>query len=168
MLRGSVAAAGGGLFLTTNGAGVAHEVDISSATLTDNQVLVASGVGGGLVADGFTLRLRGTILHGNMAATGPQCSGAIDSSGYDLFESQAGCTVGSGTGDLGGVDPSLGALAANGGPTRTRAIDAGGAAHEGGDPAGCSDHLSVAFMADQRGLPRPVGRCDIGAFELQP
>jgi hypothetical protein len=35
------------------------------------------------------------------------------------------------------------------------------------DPAGCVDLNGVALSTDQRGLPRPVPRCDVGAFEVQ-
>jgi uncharacterized repeat protein (TIGR01451 family) len=36
-----------------------------------------------------------------------------------------------------------------------------------GNPAGCTDHLGNPLITDQRGKPR-FGRCDIGAYELQP
>lgn len=58
-------------------------------------------------------------------------------------------------------DPMLASLAANGGPTRTHALQEGSAAIDAGDnPSG------LAF--DQRGLPRVDGiRADIGAYEYQ-
>ena len=37
----------------------------------------------------------------------------------------------------------------------------------GGNPAGCKDDKGNPLPTDQRGLPR-FGRCDIGAYELQP
>lgn len=69
----------------------------------------------------------------------------------------------SGTGSLQNVDPSLGALAANGGPTETLALPAGSAALDRIPAAGCA-------LTDQRGLPRPQTAgtpCDMGAYELQ-
>lgn len=56
------------------------------------------------------------------------------------------------------ADPGLGALADNGGPTKTMALSAGSPAIDVG--ATCSE-------LDQRGEPR-VGKCDSGAFEFQP
>jgi hypothetical protein len=62
-------------------------------------------------------------------------------------------------GGLSGVDPQLGGLADNGGPTDTRL------------PADTSPALDAAVgcassMIDQRGVARPIGSaCDIGAVE---
>ena len=56
-------------------------------------------------------------------------------------------------------DPLLGALADNGGPTRTHALLAGSAAVNAGTSAG-------APATDQRGVARPQGAgVDIGAYE---
>lgn len=44
----------------------------------------------------------------------------------------------------------------------------GAVAIDGGDPAGCRGPDDAALRTDQRGLPRPVGVCDIGAVEVQP
>lgn len=56
------------------------------------------------------------------------------------------------------ADPALAALADNGGPTHTMALAAGSPALDVADA--CPE-------LDQRGQPR-VGRCDSGAFELNP
>jgi hypothetical protein len=58
-----------------------------------------------------------------------------------------------------GIDPRLGALAENGGATRTMALLAGSPAVDGGD-----DVAAPGF--DQRGYVR-VGTSDIGAYELE-
>ena len=55
------------------------------------------------------------------------------------------------------ADPLLGALANNGGPTLTMALEAASPAIDAGE--GCPE-------LDQRGMPRRGG-CDLGAFELQ-
>jgi uncharacterized repeat protein (TIGR01451 family) len=61
-----------------------------------------------------------------------------------------------------GVDPQLGALADNGGPTDTRALAASSPAIDAGTNTGCP-------ATDQRGVTRPQGSsCDIGAFERVP
>src|SRR5262249_52040729 len=59
------------------------------------------------------------------------------------------------------IDPILGPLQNNGGPTPTRALLPGSPAIDAGTPTG-------APSFDQRGLPRPSGAgFDIGAFEVQ-
>jgi hypothetical protein len=63
------------------------------------------------------------------------------------------------TADRRGVDPLLGPLADNGGPTDTFALGAGSPAL---DFAG-----ACGLAADQRGLARPPSACDSGAFEAQ-
>ncbi len=58
------------------------------------------------------------------------------------------------------ADPLLGALADNGGPTLTLALQSGSPAINAGTTSGCPS-------TDQRGLPRPQGSsCDIGAVEV--
>jgi len=72
-------------------------------------------------------------------------------------------------------DPKLGSLAGNGGPTQTIALLSGSAAIANGDPTICAAPLPTgsnsptygAGSVDQRGLPRSISRCDIGAFEVQ-
>jgi hypothetical protein len=66
------------------------------------------------------------------------------------------------------VDPLLGALAFNGGPTPTLALLAGSPAIDAGIDAGCP-------ATDQRGVARPFDgdgdstvRCDSGAYEYSP
>lgn len=63
------------------------------------------------------------------------------------------------------VDPKLGALADNGGPTKTMALLAGSPAIAAGSVAGGPNTPTV----DQRNKPRPnSGKIDIGAFQIQP
>jgi hypothetical protein len=80
-----------------------------------------------------------------------------------LVESTAGTTFAAGSANnLAGVDPLLGPLANNGGPTKTHALLPGSPAiNHGANPAG--------LTFDQRGSPflRAFGGgVDIGAFEL--
>ena len=64
------------------------------------------------------------------------------------------------------IDARLGALLANGGPTRTHALLFGSPAVDAGV---CADVAGGVLVIDQRGFPRPQGlACDIGAFENQP
>jgi hypothetical protein len=65
------------------------------------------------------------------------------------------------SGDIVNMDPMLGPLADNGGPTMTHAISEDSPAVNAGDDNGCAD-------TDQRGVDRPQGaHCDIGAFEVE-
>lgn len=99
------------------------------------------------------LRLVNSIV-ADASANG-NCAGTIQSGGHNL-DSDGTCGLGAGS-DQADVDPLLGALADNGGPTDTRALAQGSPAVDAG--AGCAP-------ADQRGVARPAGAaCDIGAFE---
>jgi hypothetical protein len=66
------------------------------------------------------------------------------------------------------MNPLLGALANNGGPTLTLALQSGSPAINAGNPSGCSDSLGALLQFDQRGFFRHSGaRCDMGAIEYQ-
>jgi len=59
------------------------------------------------------------------------------------------------------LDPKLGALASNGGPTKTPALRPGSPALDAASTADCPS-------TDQRGVVRPQGSvCDIGSYERQ-
>jgi fibronectin-binding autotransporter adhesin len=107
-------------------------------------------------------KLTGTILALNTApsAGGPDCFGTFESDGYNLLGKTVGCTFTAKPTDRLNKDPKLGALADNGGPTRTLALLAGSPALDSIPPAVC------AVARDQRGVKRPQGpKCDIGAYE---
>lgn len=63
-----------------------------------------------------------------------------------------------------GVDPRLGPLQDNGGPTPTQALASDSPAVNQGPVAGCLNSRGVLMTIDQRGAPR-MGVCDVGAFE---
>jgi CSLREA domain-containing protein len=101
--------------------------------------------------------LKNTIIAGTTA--GKNCAGTLSSDGHNLA-SDATCGLTHG-GDKKNMDPVLGPLADNGGPTQTRALLAGSPAID----VGSGDCPPPA--TDQRGTVRPQGAgCDIGAFEL--
>lgn len=96
-----------------------------------------------------------TILANSLS--GANAVGAVTDKGYNLC-SDASCLWTTST-SLSNTDPKLGPLADNGGPTPTLALLPGSPAIDAGNPP-------EAPAADQRGVPRPVGKaCDIGAFE---
>ena len=121
------------------------------ATLSGSQGLITGG--------GFN-SATGTILAGTGAT--PDCAVPLsENAGYNLA-TDSSCGLSKKT-DLTGVNPMLGPLASNGGPTMTQALPRSSpAVNAGGRPAGSS-----CPVADQRGESRPWGpACDIGAFEL--
>ena len=100
---------------------------------------------------------------------GGNCAGTIDSHGYNL-SSDSTCNF-NGPGDMNGINPMLGTLGNNGGPTQTMTLPSGSPAIDAGNPNGCTDGAGHLLKTDQRGFPRPnnedSGGCDIGAFERQ-
>jgi hypothetical protein len=126
------------------------------------------GGGGGVSVAAFFSAVSNSILAGNLAgAVGSECRGTLASEGHNLIQDPSGCTIaGDTTGNLLGVDPLLGPLADNGGPTQTRALLPGSPALNAGDPAVPGSGKTACEPTDQRGVDRPQQlRCDIGAFE---
>jgi predicted outer membrane repeat protein len=157
------------------------QANLASVTITGNSAgtPILSGMGGG-IGGSAVVRLKDSILAGNTLQgpfpIGPDCwaSTAITSQGYNLIQSTTGCPIaGDMTGNLTGVDPVLGPLADNGGPTETHALLGGSPAIDAGDPAGCTDHTGTLLLVDQTGEPRTAdgdgdgrARCDIGSVEI--
>ena len=131
---------------------------ISNTTINNN---TASSSGGGIHNLGAA-NLVNTIVSGNTALTGPDCTGALTSLGHNLIGDTTGCGFTGVVGDQTGVDPLLGPLQNNGGPTWTHALNPGSPAIDAGDD-------TVTPSTDQRGVPRPQGSAsDIGAYERGP
>lgn len=173
---GSGTAAGGGGVAVDGGNTRLRNVTVAGNT--------ANGTGGGIARFSGTIRPRNSLFANNTGASSNHdcnsAAGGVVSEGYNLIRVNNGCA-----GDFGGtdqegtsaapLDPLLGALAANGGPTETRALLAGSVAIDGGDPSGClawDGSGNIAMTADQRLFPRPTdgdgidgADCDIGAFE---
>jgi len=158
-----------------NGGGVnASAIGLYNDTISQNVADSdhnGSGDGGGLYIDGAgPVVLANSILAGNVDTGGGagECNGlTLTSLGYNLIQGGNNCAIiGSTTGNRLGVDPGLGPLAGNGGPTLTQALLGISPAVNHGNPAGCRDGAGTLLTTDQRGLPRK-GTCDIGAFELQ-
>lgn len=142
-------------------------VRISSSTIAANTA-VATG-GGIFVEAGGIVTAVNTILADNVAPAGVECSGRVRSRGFNLIEMDepAACDIsGSSGGNVVGVDPMLGPLAANGGPTETHALLAGSPAIDAGNPALLSGRGRACPRFDQRFVDRePTLPCDIGAYE---
>ncbi|MEY2527898.1 MAG: hypothetical protein QOE73_2669 [Verrucomicrobiota bacterium] len=167
---------GGGIF-TGQGA-----VTLTNSTVSGN---TSSGSGGGINAGSGTVTVKNTIIAGNTAvgsAPDLTSTGSFTSQGYNLIGKSDGsqgftnCVnndqVGSSATPL---DPKLGPLQNNGGPTFTQALLTGSPAIDKG--AAATDPVtSNPITTDQRGFTRPVddssianatggNGSDIGAFE---
>jgi predicted outer membrane repeat protein len=153
---------------TTSGGAIYSQggtVQISNSTFGTNPENI--GGGGALSNAGSSVLIQNSIVANR--GNGGNCAGTITSDGYNL-SSDSTCNF-SGPGDLNGMNPKLGALANNGGPTQTMAVQNGSPALDAGNPAGCRDFAGKLLTTDQRGLRRPGGGestgCDMGAFESQ-
>jgi hypothetical protein len=157
---GTANAFGGGLFTNST------SLRLTNTTVARNVVGAKANTktvrGGGIALDVGTTTLEATILALNTAplAGGPNCSGSVASGGRNLLGTTSGCTFGNLPSDKLGMNPKLGPLADNGGPTLTLALLTGSPALNVIPPADC------AVSVDQRGVHRPQGpRCDIGSYE---
>jgi hypothetical protein len=148
-----------------------NNLDIINSTITDNHAIKG---GGGLnsaqsyaaatsaTTIGITLLLNTIIADNTSTAGGQQCNvedNIIQSEGHNLA-SDGSCFL-TAPGDLPNHDPRLGPLAYNGGPTETEALLPGSPAIDNGATQGCPQY-------DQRGVARPQGACDIGAYQYVP
>lgn len=143
---------------------------VTSSTIAANRAIGFGGMGGGIYSDG-TPGVGSTIIAGNSSDMGRDCTitPAASSLGNNLIGSGASCLAFQNgvNHDLVGTNASpvnarLAPLAANGGPTLTRALKAGSPAINAAGIAPCDT------SKDQRGVTRPRGSaCDIGAFEKQ-
>ncbi len=126
----------------------------------------AHGYGGGIYSGPYALlQMYDTILADNIEnlGAGPDLYGNITSLGHNLIGNS---TDGSGfvASDLVNVNPLLGPLQDNGGPTQTIALLAGSPAINAGNNVN-----APAFDQRGPGFARLVnGAIDIGAFEVQP
>jgi len=157
---------GGGFEFTYGNHALINCTVVNNVADSDNNGSGNGGGGSASVAGGDSLAIDNTVIANNTDRGGE----ANDISGkaqvrFSLIEDTPGWTDAGGSGDnLTGVDPALGALQDNGGPTSTHAVAVGSPCLDSG-----SDALSVAqgFTTDQRGLVRISGvAVDIGAYEM--
>jgi CSLREA domain-containing protein len=144
--------------VTVSGGGVYAGTGSDGAVIDSSTLVGAPVLSNGMPSS--TIGAPGGITLHNSIVVGPAgtavCSGTIVSTGYNLTADST-CALAQPT-DLQGVSPSLGALADNGGPTKTFLPATGSPAIDSGDPT-CTG-------TDQRGVARPQGGgCDRGAVE---
>lgn len=137
---------GGGIFAGNS------TVTLSHLTIASNQ---AGAIGPGIATSGGSASLRASIVANNTGGFG-QCGTPLSNGGFNLqFPATGSCSAGATI-----ADPLLQPLASNGGPTQTRAIGSASPARNL-VTSGCPPPST-----DQRGVTRPAGACDAGAFEL--
>lgn len=134
---------------------------IDLSTISGNTA--PAGAAGNMFSYGSYLYVGHSIIANGSAIAGNDLVTADSSAtiNYTLIEDPTGATF-AGANNITGVDPQLGPLQNNGGPTETMepaptspAVNAGAA--EFTTPAN-----------DQRGFTRPVGIVDLGAVEIDP
>jgi hypothetical protein len=178
----SAEVSGGGIWTSDFAATVRH------STIADNSAGVS---GGGVFVEDGALTLDHTIVATNTAPAGRDLTGLIVATievhysliGSNAHSGLAEAPVGSpdangnligGSASASRINPLLGDLADNGGPTMTHALMYGiiseSPALNAGDPDALPGEEGVPVF-DQRGMPFTRvygGRIDIGAFESQP
>jgi len=136
-------------------------VTIINSTFSGNGTqFLSSGPSGAIynLFDRALITLENTIV---ADSGGSNCTGAITDGGHNLRwpSTDTSCVGAFG-------DPMLAALADNGGPTQTMALEPGSAAIDAGDNGICA--AAPVGSLDQRGFVRPGhghASCSIGAFE---
>ena len=141
---------------------------IFNSTITLNRAAVAligGGTGGGVFnSPTASFFFKNSIIANNSFLINVQgdCAGTLTSQGFNIVSSP-NCTI---IGPFSQVDPLLGPLQNNGGPTQSHALLSGSPAIDAGEIPSCTDNLGAPITTDQRGAARPVGlACDIGAVE---
>ncbi len=171
---------GGGIYVDHGDVTVTHTTITANRADSDNN---GNGLGGGIIDVGTgTEAYRHTIIASNTrgASTRSDASGPIELQ-YSLIGDSTGATINNQGGNQIGtaaapINPLLGPLANNSGPTMTHALLAGSPAIDAGNASAVAGAGGVPLY-DQRGTPYtrvyngdavPGARIDIGAFEWEP
>ncbi len=157
----TVTSVGGGIYF---GSKVGSGLTVRNSTITNNMASTAGGIFR-LPNSTPNISLESSIVSGNYGGSTPD----IDSGGipvlanFSAVGSNVGFTSLIGNGNLAfGVNPKLGPLADNGGPTQTHSLLPDSPAIDAGSNVG-------AFTTDQRGKARTWNaQADIGAVESDP
>jgi len=139
---------------------------LANVTLAEN----LSMAGAVNLSNYHTVLMRNSIISSSQGRQNCACLNMVTSQGYNLSsDALPGLTpvlhdqvnvnpLLSSLGDHGDLMPGLLML--------THALTIGSPAVDAANPAGCLNIQGYALTYDQRGQPRPLHGCDIGAFEL--
>jgi hypothetical protein len=163
-ISGNSAEEGGGIYNSDPDG----TVTVSNSTISDNSASFGGGINNKVTFPAASATFKNTIVAANNASLfGPDVRGPFTSQGHNLI-GQSDCSVEFcfTNEDLVGtsanpIDPMVGPLANNGGPTLTHALLEGSPAIDKG--------VAVeGITTDQRGFARPQGTApDIGSFESE-
>jgi predicted outer membrane repeat protein len=144
-------------------------LNVINCTIANNAALNGSSGGGILNQPGAALNLINTIVAENTATgVGPDVAGTVTTADHNLIGNGSGMAIAFNLGgnligtSLHPIDPRLGPLQNNGGPTQTLALLPD-------SPAIGHANNAKAPATDQRGITRidtPLEVTDIGAFEF--
>jgi CSLREA domain-containing protein len=166
----------GGIGGNSGGGGIdaiSGEGAVDHVTTVGNQPATAGAAGSAGTGASASAGLAGVVITGADLSTGSPGFGAPQISASASILGICSGLVGDGGGNItppaatktcpgNAVDPKLGPLADNGGPTQTMALLAGSPAIDLIAPP-------CGTTPDQRGVPRPQGAgCDAGAYEFAP
>ena len=167
-ISGNEAAWGGGIYSDQDGL-----AKIWNTTIAGNRVASGNAGGGIYNESGALATMWNTLLANNIVDPGQDtrsnCLGDITDGGNN-FDSGDSCQFLAQNGSFFNIDPRLGPLADNDGPTETHALLAGSPAINKGNNDFALDPDLDPLQFDQRGVgfERIVGgTVDIGAFEVQ-
>jgi CSLREA domain-containing protein len=176
-ISGNTAFLGGGGIENLGGT-----LTVSNCTISGNHAVFDGGgidslatMIGNTVTIGNTLTIGNTIVARNTTDGSPavDVSGRVTSNGNNLVGDGSSSFGFGAPGDQVGtasspIDPLLGPLQDNGGPTQTMALLPGSPAIDAGGDALAVDASGIPLDTDQRGFARVAnGTVDIGAFEVQ-
>ncbi|HBO44349.1 MAG TPA: hypothetical protein DD670_10540 [Planctomycetaceae bacterium] len=161
------------------GGGIYSSGSSSKLTLTNSMVTANSAVGqgGGIYLNTFSTApvLYNSVIAANTGSGNTQVQGNVSSDSSHNFiglsAGLSGITNGVNGNQIGvgsPIDPMLGPLQDNGGPTWTHAPLPGSPLIDAGNDSKALDAKGNALLADGRGFLRLYGTVDIGAVELQP
>ena len=136
--------------------------------MRDRSTIPSLTVNNSIVAGNFENSSTGNTGTANDLVPDPEGSLTIN---YSLIGVIDGLTITGGNNLTGTaaspLNPQLGTLADNGGPTQTHALLPSSPAIDAGNNALAVDQSGVLLATDQRSEDRFIGAVDIGAFEVQ-
>ena len=145
---------------------------VTDSTFASNYAFGDQGRGGGIWNNSLTLTVTNSTFAGNLNLRGGSIcnlSGRLTLNNTISSDNISGGYTGSN--NLIGVNPLLGPLGNNGGPTQTMALLPGSPAIDAGSNALAVDANDNPLTTDERGVgfPRILGHSvDIGAYEFTP